>query len=188
MTLSAFRVAAISLSFVIAACGGDGASDTSTDTAQTGGVDTGQHGAVTLDTAAQATDTAGIVATSDLRKINLNTATDAEMRTIPGVGDKMVHEFEEYRPYRSIAQFRKEIGKYVDEATVAEYEKYAFVPVDPNESDAATLQQIPGVDATVAEQLIAARPYASTEAFLEKLRTSLTPEQAQAAAMYIATK
>lgn len=36
----------------------------------------------------------------------------------------MVRKFEEYRPYVSIQQFRREIGKYVDEAMVAAYEQY----------------------------------------------------------------
>jgi hypothetical protein len=36
----------------------------------------------------------------------------------------MAHEFEEYRPYSSIEQFRREIGKYVDEAEVARLEQY----------------------------------------------------------------
>jgi len=47
-------------------------------------------------------------------KLNINTATGEAFRTIPDVGDRMVHEFEEYRPYVSVQQFRKEIGKYVD--------------------------------------------------------------------------
>ena len=63
------------------------------------------------------------------------------------MGNRMVHEFEEYRPYKSIQQFRKEIGKYVDQNQVAEYEKYIFVPINENDSDAPTLQQIPGLDA-----------------------------------------
>ena len=37
---------------------------------------------------------------------------------------KMVHEFEEYQPYGSMAQFRREIGKYVDENEVARLESY----------------------------------------------------------------
>ena len=102
-------------------------------------------------------------------KLNLNTATGDEFRTIPGVGDRMVHEFEEYRPYVSIQQFRREIGKYVDEAQVAAYEQYVFVPIDMNESDAETLQQLPGVDATEAAEIVAGRPYASREAFLERV-------------------
>jgi hypothetical protein len=46
--------------------------------------------------------------------VNLNTATREELLLIPGMGNRMAHEFEEYRPYKSYAQFRKEIGKYVD--------------------------------------------------------------------------
>jgi DNA uptake protein ComE-like DNA-binding protein len=46
--------------------------------------------------------------------INLNTGTDDMFLTIPGVGPKMVHEFKEYRPWKSKAQFDKEIGKYIN--------------------------------------------------------------------------
>ena len=45
-----------------------------------------------------------------------------------GVGDRMAHEFEEYRPYVAMAQFRREIGKYVDDGEVARLER--FVTVD----------------------------------------------------------
>jgi hypothetical protein len=44
--------------------------------------------------------------------------------TIPGMTNRMVHEFEEYRPYTSIEQFRREIGKYVDSNEVARLESY----------------------------------------------------------------
>ena len=47
--------------------------------------------------------------------INLNDATREEILLIPGVGDRIAHEFEEYRPYADMDQFRREIGKYVDE-------------------------------------------------------------------------
>ena len=56
--------------------------------------------------------------------INLNTASRADILLIPGVGRKMAHEFEEYRPYSSMEQFRREIGKYVDEDEVARLEMY----------------------------------------------------------------
>jgi DNA uptake protein ComE-like DNA-binding protein len=120
-------------------------------------------------------------------KLNINTASGAEfLAAIPGLGDRMVHEFEEYRPYRSIQQFRKEMGKYVDPAKVAEYEKYIFVPIDPNQSDAPTLQQIPGLDATEAQALIAGRPYASRDAFLAKLAEKVSAEELAVAKTYLA--
>ena len=59
--------------------------------------------------------------------IDLNTATGDEILLIPGVGSRMRHEFEEYRPYTSIEQFRREIGKYVDKVEVARLEKYVAI-------------------------------------------------------------
>ena len=56
--------------------------------------------------------------------INLNSATRDEIMLIPGMSRRMAHEFEEYRPYTSIEQFRREIGKYVDDDEVARFERY----------------------------------------------------------------
>ena len=66
--------------------------------------------------------------------LNLNTNEEKDFKMIPGVGDKMAHEFEEYRPYTSILQFKREIGKYVDQQEVARYLDYVFVPVELNTS------------------------------------------------------
>ncbi len=62
------------------------------------------------------------------KPLDLNTATAEEIELIPNVGGRMRHEFEEYRPYRSMEQFRREIGKYVDEAEVARLERYVSIP------------------------------------------------------------
>lgn len=61
------------------------------------------------------------------KPIDLNTASDEEILLIPGVGQRLEHEFKEYRPYRGIEQFRREIGKYVDAAEVARLERYVTV-------------------------------------------------------------
>jgi DNA uptake protein ComE-like DNA-binding protein len=61
--------------------------------------------------------------------INLNTATDQEIQLIPGVGTRMLREFKEYRPYTALAQFHREIGKYVDNTELARLEQYVMVPV-----------------------------------------------------------
>ena len=62
------------------------------------------------------------------KPINLNTASDEEILLIPNLGPRMLREFKEYRPYTSIEQFRREMGKYVDDAEVARLEKYVMVP------------------------------------------------------------
>ena len=119
-------------------------------------------------------------------KLNLNTAAESEfLSAVPNLGKKMAHEFEEYRPYKSVQQFRREMGKYVKPEQIAEYEKYVFVPIVANEADAATLQQIPGLDATEAQALIAARPYASNDAFLAKLTASVSADELAVARSYL---
>lgn len=138
------------------------------------------------DTPAAETAEPAVVAT--VAKLNLNTVTPDELlATIPDFGNRMVREFQEYRPYVSIQQFRREIGKYVDDDQVAFYEQYVYVPVDGNEADAATLQQLPGVDETVAAELIAARPYATNDDFLAKLGELTSADNAAAAGAYLVT-
>lgn len=60
--------------------------------------------------------------------INLNTASDDDLLTIPGVGKRMLHELKEYRPWKTGAQFDKEIGKYVDEKEVQRLKRYVVIP------------------------------------------------------------
>jgi len=118
-------------------------------------------------------------------KLNINTAGEEAFRTIPDVGDRMVDEFNEYRPYVSIQQFRQEIGKYVDESQVAAYEQYIYVPIHRNDSDAATLMQIPGLDENEAQELISGRPYETNQAFYDALSSYVSDEQLATAKSYI---
>ena len=119
-------------------------------------------------------------------KVNLNTASaDDFIAAIPGLGNRMVREFMEYRPYISIQQFRQEIGKYVDDTQVAEYEKYVYVPIAINDSDAETLQQIPGLSAEEAASLISARPFASTDDFLTNLSEYISADELEIAKTFL---
>ena len=59
--------------------------------------------------------------------VNLNTATDELILTIPGAGPRMVREFKEYRPWKTKAQFDKEIGKYVGPKEVARLWRYVTI-------------------------------------------------------------
>jgi len=101
--------------------------------------------------------------------LNLNTTAEADFKMVPGVGDRMAHEFEEYRPYKSIKQFRKEIGKYVDEAEVARYEAYVFVPVELNSASEEDIKALPGVGNRMAHEFEEYRPYSSMEQFRKEI-------------------
>lgn len=59
--------------------------------------------------------------------VNLNTASDADIQTIPGAGNRMVREFKEYRPWKTKEQFEKEIGKYVGAKEVARLWRYVTI-------------------------------------------------------------
>ena len=56
--------------------------------------------------------------------VNLNSASEADIKLIPGMTEKMEHEFMEYRPYADMDEFDREIGKYVDETEVARFRQY----------------------------------------------------------------
>ena len=77
--------------------------------------------------------------------VNLNTASKDEILLIPGVGQRMLHEFEEYRPYAALAVFHREIDKYVDDTELARLEQYVFVPIDLNTASDADILTIPGM-------------------------------------------
>lgn len=101
--------------------------------------------------------------------LNLNTASEEEILLVPGVGKRMAHEFEEYRPYTAIAQWRREMGKYVDDTEVARMEQYVFVPIDLNTATEEDILAIPGVGKRMAHEFEEYRPYSSMEQFRREI-------------------
>ena len=101
--------------------------------------------------------------------LNLNTTEEIAFKMIPGVGDKMAHEFEEYRPYSSILQFKREIGKYVDQQEVARYLDYVFVPVELNTATENDIKALPGVGDKMTHEFIEYRPYLNLAQFRKEI-------------------
>lgn len=170
---------------LITACGGNSDKETAEGTSNMNETETATESPATNQMTAETADDADKTVNG---KLNINTATGEAFRTIPNVGDKMVHEFEEYRPYVSIQQFRKEIGKYVDEDQVAEYENYIYVPIDRNNSDAVTVMQIPGLDEEEANELVEGRPYETNQEFIETVRLMVNDEELAIAEAYLVTE
>lgn len=122
----------VSLSAVVALAACTSKSDNAADTTAMGDTSAGAMSSTSTmpaDTGAMASTTASTTASSTgaITKIDLNTATDAQILAIPGMGPRMLREFKEYRPYTSMDQFRREIGKYVDKAEVARLEQYVYI-------------------------------------------------------------
>ncbi len=101
--------------------------------------------------------------------IDLNSASREEILAIPGVGARMAHEFDEYRPYRAMAEFRREIGKYVDEKEVARLERYVFLPIDLNTASDEEILAIPGLGKRMLHEFKEYRPYTSIEQFRREI-------------------
>jgi len=101
--------------------------------------------------------------------INLNTATAAEILLVPGAGKRMAHEFEEYRPWKTYAQFDKEIGKYVGAEKTAQLAQYTFIPVKLNTATDADILSIPGTGQRMVREFKEYRPWKSKEHFVKEI-------------------
>jgi len=101
--------------------------------------------------------------------INLDHASRQSILMIPGVGDRMAHEFEEYRPYGALRRFRREIGKYVDDEEVARLEQYVFVPLGLNSAEEDDFMTIPGVGGRMTHEFLEYRPYVNIEQFRREI-------------------
>ena len=101
--------------------------------------------------------------------INLNDVTNDEILLIPGVGDRMAHEFEEYRPYVDMGEFRMEIGKYVDEEEVERLARYVYVPIDLNSATREEIMAVPGMSERMAHEFEEYRPYTDLDQFRREI-------------------
>ena len=120
--------------------------------------------------------------------INLNSATEEEILLVPGVGDRMAHEFLEYRPYENMARFRREIGKYVDDDEVARLEQYVFVPLDLNTASEEDLLTIPGVGPRMLHEFLEYRPYDSMEKFRREIGKYVDEKEVARLERYVTIK
>ena len=117
--------------------------------------------------------------------INLNTATREAILSIPSVGDRIAGEFEEYRPYKAIAQFRRELGKYVSDSEVARMEQYVFVPLNLNTATPEDLLTIPGVGNRLVREFLEYRPYISMQQFRREIGKYVSDEEVARLERYV---
>lgn len=103
---------------------------------------------------------------------NLNTATDDEILSIPAAQpNRILREFKEYRPYKSLSVFHREMRKYWDEAEVSRLEQYVFVPINLNTATDEEILSIPAAQPNrVLRELKEYRPYMSMDQFHREMR------------------
>jgi DNA uptake protein ComE-like DNA-binding protein len=117
--------------------------------------------------------------------INLNTATPEEILLVPGAGKRMVHEFDEYRPWKSYAQFAKEIGKYVGADGAARLAQYTFIPLRLNTATDEDFLTIPGVGKRMVHEFKEYRPWKRREQFEKEIGKYVNAKEVQRLWRYV---
>ena len=109
--------------------------------------------------------------------VNLNTATGEEILLIPGAGKRMVREFAEYRPWKTWAQFDKEIGKYVGDAETNRLKQYVFIPVNLNTASDDDILSIPGAGKRMVREFKEYRPWKAKAQFDKEIGKYVGPAE-----------
>lgn len=109
--------------------------------------------------------------------INLNTGTAPEVLLIPRVAKRMTHEFEEYRAWVSMAQFDKEIGKYVGPAETNRLKQYVFIPLDLNTATDEQFKTIPNLGGNMVREFKEYRPWKAKAQFEKEIGKYVGPKE-----------
>ena len=121
--------------------------------------------------------------------VNLNVSPRDEILLIPRAGAKMAHEFDEYKPYTGgYLQFRREIGKYVNEQEVAHLEQYTFIPMDLNTASDSALMTIPGLGRRMLGEFKEYRPYPNIEKFRREIGKYVNEKEVARLERYVTIK
>jgi DNA uptake protein ComE-like DNA-binding protein len=117
--------------------------------------------------------------------IDLNAASREEILLIPGSGSRHVREFQEYRPYKALAVWHREMRKYWDEAEVSRLEGYVFVPLDLNTAADSAIMTIPGMTARMLREFKEYRPYDAVERYKREMAKYVNAKEVERLARYV---
>jgi len=101
--------------------------------------------------------------------VNLNTASAEEIMLIPGAGNRMAREFAEYRPWKTWAQFDKEISKYVGQPETDRLKQYVFIPVNLNTATDEDILSIPAAGPRMVREFKEYRPWKTRQQFEKEI-------------------
>jgi DNA uptake protein ComE-like DNA-binding protein len=96
---------------------------------------------------------------------------------IPGAGTRMAREFAEYRPWKTWAQFDKEIGKYVGQQETDRLKQYVFIPLNLNTASDEDVLTIPGAGQRMVREFKEYRPWKTKEQFDKEIGKYVGPKE-----------
>jgi DNA uptake protein ComE-like DNA-binding protein len=109
--------------------------------------------------------------------INLNTGTDAEILLVPRIAHRMTIEFAEYRPWKTAAQFDRQIGKYVGQAETDRLKQYVFIPLNLNTASDEQFMTIPHMASRMLVEFKEYRPWKSQAQFDREIGKYVGPKE-----------
>jgi len=111
--------------------------------------------------------------------LNLNTCTEEEILLVPRIATRMRIEFPEYRPWKTFAQFDREIGKYVraNPGELDRLRQYVFIPVDLNTATDEDILTIPGAGQRMVREFKEYRPWKTKEQFEKEIGKYVGPKE-----------
>ena len=97
--------------------------------------------------------------------IDLNSATSADLQTLPGVGEATARKIIDSRPHKAVADLA---GAGVSASEIEKLKplveaKPLPAPVDVNSETLEKLETLPGIGPALAKEIVAARPHAGYE-------------------------
>jgi competence protein ComEA len=89
--------------------------------------------------------------------LNINTATEAQLKNLPGIGDATAKKIISGRPYKAVEDLK---AAGVPEAEIGKIETLVNADrVSVNAASTEELSQLPGINAATAKKIVAGRPY-----------------------------
>jgi hypothetical protein len=76
-------------------------------------------------------------------QVNVNAAPDEELQLIPGMTAATMAAVRTGRPYKTLVQFRNQVGAVIGEQAVAALDPFVFVPINLNTASDAVIMSIP---------------------------------------------
>jgi hypothetical protein len=109
--------------------------------------------------------------------INLNAAVSEEILLVPRIARRMTIEFAEYRPWRTSAQFDREIGKYVGQPETDRLKQYVFIPMNLNTATDDQFSTIPNMAGRMLIEFKEYRPWKTREQFDREIGKYVGPKE-----------
>lgn len=109
--------------------------------------------------------------------LNLNTTTNEEILLVPKIARRMTIEFAEYRPWKTVDQFDRQIGKYVGQAETDRLKQYVFIPLKLNTATDEQFLTIPNMAQRMLIEFKEYRPWKTKEQFEREISKYVGPKE-----------